>query len=140
MQALSMRSAAVLAGALFVCACATAPYGPQNTYSGREGALEIDRDVGNSELAAHVKLRDIRAERRDGRLHVQFELASELSSSARIEWMAEWFDDRGFLIDVPRHWEPVTIGPGGHHPCTIVGPSPAASAWKLSVRPRNEVK
>lgn len=140
MQAIPMRFAAVLAGALFACACATAPFGPQNTYSGREGAMEIEREIGNSELAAHLELRDIRAERRDGRLHVQFELNSELTGAAHIEWMAEWFDERGFLIDVPRHWEPVTIGPRGHQSCTIVGPTPSASAWKLSVRPRNEVK
>lgn len=140
MQAHHMRFAGVLAGALLFGVCASAPYGPQNTYSGREGALEIEREIGNSDLNSHLELRDIRSERRDGRLHVQFELSSDLSSAVQVEWMAHWFDERGFLIDVPRHWEPVKIGPRGHHPCTIVGPTPSASAWKLSVRPRNEVK
>jgi hypothetical protein len=129
-----------VAGTLLGSGCATAPYGPQNTYTGREGAAELQRDIGNSELDHHVELRDIHSERRDGRLLVQFELNSDLSSASSIEWMVEWYDDKNFLIDVPRHWEPVVIGPRGHHSCTIIGPTTSASAWKLSVRPRNEVK
>lgn len=126
--------------ALLLAACAAQPGGPQNDYTGHEGAVGLEERIENDELSKHVELTNIRSERRSDRLVVQFELASSLPSTVKVEWMVRWFDPSGVLVDVPIHWEPVTIGPGGSLVQSMTAPTPHANTWRLSIRPRNEIK
>lgn len=112
----------------------------QNTYSGGEG-LETEEHVGSPSLKRKLEMVDIRSERReDGRLRVQFELHNNGGTNLSFEWAAVWMNDRGFRIDVPEHWTPVSIPGHGYEIVNLTGPTPDASQWRLQVQLPNSAE
>lgn len=131
------------AAALALCALSAACVssgGPQNTYLGREGEHELEVQRANKALADALKIVDVRSERREERLLVQFELRNDLPRQLEVEYMLEWFDAAGFAIALPQHWEPLVIGASGSKTISASAPTPATSSWKLAVRPRTAVR
>ena len=111
----------------------------QDTYLG--GEVEDTRKIeGVSAISSSLEMVGVRSERRDGRLHVQFELHNTKGSNLAFEWSAEWFDDRGFKIDWPDHWTPVSIPGKGYEVIALTGPTPNASSWRLAVQKPNSVR
>ena len=134
------RAALCTALALAGSACTTASTTTsQNTYAGGEGR-ETETTVGNSKLEWYLEMVDMRHQRRDGRLFVQFKLKNKQNSDMKLEWSIEWYDEDGFAIDSERRWTPVKIAGKGFETIAVTGPVPAASIWELNVRPPNTVK
>jgi uncharacterized protein YcfL len=121
---------------LLLAACKTggSPAKPQNTYIGTEGAVEVEEEVGDRALERKFVLLGIKSERRDGRLHVQFDLKNTTTSELAVEWSIEWMDDRGFRINTQPHWSPVRVGGNGAVPVQQTAPVPEAVTFKLHVR------
>lgn len=111
----------------------------QNTYTVDESG-EVTETFGDRGLAKDLVMEDIRTERRDGRLHVQFNLRNTRSSNLAIEWAIAWFDGSGFRIDVPEHWTPAAIGGKGYETVTRTAPTPEASSFRLGFRKPNTVR
>jgi uncharacterized protein YcfL len=130
---------AALASSALFAACVSSG-GPQNTYIGREGEYELEVQRANKALADALKIVDVRSERREERLLVQFELRNDLPRQLEVEYMLEWFDSTGFVIAQPQHWEPLVIGASGSKTISASAPTPATSSWKLAVRPRTAVR
>jgi len=131
--------AAALALCLLSAACVSSG-GPQNTYTGREGEHELEVQRANKALADALKIVDVRSERRDERLLVQFQLRNDMPRQLEVEYMLEWFDAAGFVVAMPQHWEPLVIGASGSKTISASAPTPATSSWKLAVRPRTAVR
>jgi hypothetical protein len=130
-RALHLVLGAVLSAGLIGCMSRGTA---QNTYSGGEG-LETEAHVGNPTLKRKLQMVDIRSERReDGRLRVQFELHNTGGANLSFEWAAIWTDERGFRIDVPEHWTPVSIPGHGYEIVNLTGPTPSASQWRMQVQ------
>lgn len=117
----------------------TSGYSAQNTYKGGEDA-PLEELRGDRSLAGKLEMEQVRSERRDGRLHVQFELRNKSTSNLAFGWMVEWFDDSGFLIDYPSHWTPVSMGGQAYKTISVTAPVPAASQWRLAVEPLSNVR
>lgn len=130
------------AALLLATACTSSPSRgkTQNTYSGEEGTSEIEATAANAQLHRDLEIQRIRSERRDGRLHVQFDLRNKRQGSQAIEWSIEWKDAAGFTIDDRSHWQPLVIGGGGYETISITATSPDAAAWRLQVRPSSPVR
>jgi len=111
----------------------------QNTYVGGEG-LETEELVGNRSLAKDLEMTQVRSERRDGRLHVQFELHNKRTANLAIEWTVDWFDDGGFRIDWPRRWSPVSLVGQGYNTIAFTAPVPEASQWRFAVEYPNAIR
>ena len=121
-------------------ACVSKPKGQaQNTYLGGEG-LEMEAVVGNRGLERDIKVLRPISERRDERLHVQFELHNRRTRDMSFEYAVSWFDASGFVIDHPWRWTPMTIVGQGFKNINITGPTPEASQWKLHVQKPNTVR
>ena len=146
-QRTTTRAARSLAPALLLFAftlvsgaCVSKPRGQaQNTYLGGEG-LEMETLVGNRGLEGDLKVLRPLSERRDGRLHVQFELHNRRTSDFSFEYAVTWLDASGFVIDTPWRWSPMTIAGQGYRTVSITGPTPEASQWKLHVQKPSSVR
>ena len=132
-----------LAGALCasMAACAASkPKGQaQNTYVGGEG-LEMQERIGNRGLERDLKILRPISERRDGRLHVQFELHNGKTRDLALEYAVTWRDSAGFAIDTPWRWTPMSIVGQGYRTINITGPTPEASQWELHVQKPSSVR
>ncbi|MEW6072265.1 MAG: YcfL family protein [Planctomycetota bacterium] len=128
---------AVLGLALVLGAAACQSKGTsQDTYLPGEEWQKIE---GVSGISDDLEMQDIRSERRDDRLHVQFELHNTRGSNLAFEWNAVWFDDSGYKIDWPDHWRPVSIPGKGFEILHLVAPTPQATSWRLYVQKPNTV-
>ncbi len=126
---------------LVLAGCTATPRGtPQNTYVGLEGSPEIEESIGSPDLERKFVLVGTRTERRDDRLHVQFELKNTTSSDLAIEWSLEWRDASGFRLDTLRHWTPVVVGGNGVEPIQQTSPVPEAVGFKLHIRKSSPVR
>ena len=112
----------------------------QNTYIGKEDGAELESLEGDPRLANDLVLEDMRSERRDGRLFVQFNLKNTTNSNLAFEWTMEWFDTSGFKISTAEHWTPVAIGGQGYETITQTAPTPDANSYRLSFRKPNSVR
>ena len=132
--------AAACAGFLAAGCLATEPRGTaQNTYTGGEDQEPVET-FGDSHLAKNLVMEDIRTERRENRLFVQFNLRNTKSSNLPIEWAIEWFDASGFRIDTPHHWTPAALGGKGYETISCTAPTPGASGFRLGVRKPNTIR
>ena len=131
-------------GALLLAlgACTLPTGGPQNTYAGGAGKLEIQRIVGNPQLARNLEIVDPIAKMVDGTQIAQCELRSNVSSTLRFVWAVEWYDADGFLINGPdRVSEPVTLPGHGSKTLKLVAPKRGEGlTWKLLIAPPDEVR
>jgi hypothetical protein len=114
-----------------LAACTSGP-GPHNSYE--PGAEAFEERLGDPALAQSLVLESIRTERRDDRLHVQFDLRNRLTTTLPIEWTIVWFDTGGFRIDGPIQWTPAVLGGEGRESIVRTAISPKAAAFKLEVR------
>ena len=122
------------------CALALEPRGTaQNTYVGDETA-EVEETFGDPQLAKELVMESIQTKRENDRLFVQFNLRNTRSSNLEIEWAIEWFDQAGFRIDTPTHWQPAAMGGKGFKTISQTAPTPAASGFRLGVRKPNTVR
>jgi uncharacterized protein YcfL len=128
---------AIVAGALllFVASCRSQGTS-QDTYVGGEGG-EIEKIGGTSGVSDSLVMLGLVSERRDDRLHVQFELHNKRGSNLAFEWSVEWFDEGGFKVAFPQHWKAVSLGGKGYETIAVTGPTPAASSWRLALRKPN---
>lgn len=139
-RGLAASAAAALLATLTVGCLAFESRGTaQNTYTVDESG-EITETFGDRGLAKDLVMEDIRTERRDGRLLVQFNLRNTRSSNLAIEWAIAWFDGSGFRIDVPEHWTPAALGGKGYETVTRTAPTPEASSFRLGFRKPNTVR
>lgn len=129
-----------IASLLLACASDGGRLNPQNTYVGKEGGVEIDEQIGDPSLERHFVLVGLLTERRDGRLHVQFDLKNTTTSELPVEWSIEWMDARGFRIDTQPHWRPALVGGNGVVPVQETAPVPEAATFKLHVRRSSPVR
>ena len=129
-----------LASLFFACRSDPSRLHPQNTYVGAEGGVEVEEQIGDPSLERHFVLVGLLTERRDGRLHVQFDLKNTTSSELAVEWSIEWMDGRGFRIDTQPHWRPARIGGNGDVPVQETAPVPEAATFKLHVRRSSPVR
>ena len=106
----------------------------QSTYTGEEGEDEIEEEIGDPGLARELVMESVLTERRNDRLHVQFNLRNQRPTNLPLEWTIVWHDSRGFRIDTARHWTPVTLGGKGFETLSSTAPVPAATGFKLGVR------
>jgi uncharacterized protein YcfL len=129
--------------ALLALALASSCLGPrgtaENAYAGGEGQ-EVEEIVGDPDLARDLAMESILTERRDGRLHVQFNLRNKRASRLPIEWRILWLDAAGFLIDSPGGWTPVVLGGKGFEPIARTAPTPEASGYRMMFRKPNNVR
>lgn len=137
------RASAFLAlAAILGAGCKTSDHSgsPQNTYVGREGDAKTDEDFGDPDLARKFVLQDIKTERRDDRLFVQFDLKNKTPRNLEVEWALEWFDARDFRIDAPRNWRHVVVGGEGFQTVAATAPRPEAVGFRLGVRRPSPVR
>ena len=73
-------------------------------------------------------------DRREDRLHVQFNLKNKKTSDLAIEWAIEWFDSAGFRIDVPHNWKATKLVGQGFETIARTAPTPEAAGFRLGVR------
>ena len=127
---------ALLAGASAgLSGCAMPSRGnPQNTFTGSESSDEIEEVFGDARLRRQFELVDVRTQRRDDRLFVQFELRNKTNTYLAVEWALEWRDAQGFKIESPEHWRPLQVGGRDSKTITATGPVPEASVFQLGVR------
>lgn len=111
----------------------------QDTYVGSERG-DNEKIGGTSGVSDSLVMLGLISERRDDRLHVQFELHNKRGGNLAFEWSIEWFDESGFKIAFPTHWTPVTLGGKGYETIAVTGPVPEASSWRLGVRKPNTVR
>jgi len=111
----------------------------QDTYVGDEYG-EIQKIEGVSAISSKLEITNVRSERRDGRLHVQFELHNTKGSNLAFEWSVDWFDDNGFRIDWPHNWTPASMTGKGYTTVSLTGPTLEASGWRLNVQKPNSVR
>lgn len=124
----------VLALALLLPACTSAPFGtPTNTYSVGETG-EPNASIGDRDLAKKFVLVGIRRERKDGRLHVQFDLQNTTPGDLRIEWTVTWRNSSGFNIDSGVNWRPTVVPGKGLQPIQLTAPTPEAAEFQLHFR------
>lgn len=124
-----------------LASCASPPRGvAQNTYVGTEGGSKVQEIIGDPDLERKFVLVGTRTERRDDRLHVQFDLKNTTSADLAIEWAIEWRDAAGFVIDSARHWTPVVVGGKGFEPVQQTAPVPQAISFKLRLRKSSPVR
>ena len=125
--------ALVTTGALLT-ACTMPPRGtPPNTYVGNHAGKQQE-DLGDPDLAKKFVLLDIKTERRDGRLRVQFDLKNTTGADLPIEWSIEWKDASGFRIDTNPHWRPTMVAGKGFESIQDVAPVPEAAMFQLQIR------
>jgi len=110
----------------------------QNTYIGGEGK-ETEQIFGDPQLAKQFVMEDIKTQRRNDRLFVQFNLRNTKSSNLAIEWTINWFDAGGFLIETANRWQPASMGGKGYQTITQTAPTPEATEFRLGVRKPNTV-
>ncbi len=133
--------AAILLAGLSAACQAFEPRGTaENTYMGTNDGTEIEEIVGDPGLQRDLVIENYRSERRDGRLHVQFDLRNMRSSNESFEWALEWFDASGFRIDATEHWTPIALGGKGSETIGQTAPTPDASSFKLHARRPNTVR
>jgi uncharacterized protein YcfL len=127
---------------LLPAACRITPKGSQNTYTGTEGSMEIERIEENGDLAARLKIVNPKSRRlADGRLQVQFDLQNTRDSQTEFAWAVDWFDASGFVIKTAhRAFEPMNLGGGAVRTLSITAPTPESASWRLSITSRNEVQ
>jgi len=113
---------------------------PQNTYALTEGHPEVEKSIADRDLENKFVLVGTRTERRDNRLHIQFELKNTTGADLAIEWEIEWRDAGGFVIDTARHWTPAVVGGGGVEPIQETAPVPEAIGFKLRIRKSTPVR
>lgn len=106
----------------------------QNTFVGSEHDDEVEEYFGDRRLAGQFELVGMITERRDDRLHVQFDLHNRTNSNLSVEWALEWRDAKGFRIDAPANWRPLQIGGRGYQTVSATAPVPAATEFQLGVR------
>ncbi len=111
----------------------------QDTYVGGE-AQETQKIEGVSAISSKLQMTNVRHERRDGRLFVQFELHNTKGSNLAFEWSVDWFDDAGFKIDWPEHWTPTSMTGKGFETISVTGPTQEAASWRLMVQKPNAVR
>ncbi len=119
---------------LLPLACGTPGVGPTSTVRGREGSPELKELDGERSLNKDLEIVRYRSERRDGRLHVQFDLQNKRDSNLAFEWSMEWFDSAGFRIETGDHWTPVVLGGKGFETIAMTAPTTEASIFKLAYR------
>jgi uncharacterized protein YcfL len=123
---------------LILGACSTS--GATNTYGGTEGS-EAVAVIGDRGLGRHLEMRHVRVRRNaEQRLHVQFELHNRRSSEVDFDWAMQWFDDSGFVLDLPKDWRPVALSGDAFEYVSVTAPLPAASQYKLALRAASRVR
>lgn len=123
---------AVLASALL--GCTSAPFGTAtNTYTVGETG-KPDAVIGDRDLASKFVLVGIHRERKDGRLHIQFDLQNTTPGDLRIEWTVTWRDSSGFTIDSGVNWRPTVVSGKGFQPIQLTAPTPEAAEFQLHFR------
>jgi uncharacterized protein YcfL len=134
------RIAPLFAALLLGAACSSTRGRPENTYVGAEGAAKMEMLEGNPGLDRDLEILNPRSERRQGRLYVEFDLRNKRASNLPLEWSVEWFDTAGFEVEAARSWTPIVIGAKGFESLSMLAPTPAATSWRLHVRPPNPVE
>ena len=131
--------ALVTTGAL-LAACTMPPRGtPTNTYVGNQAGKQQEY-LGDPDLARKFVLLDIKTERRDGRLRVQFDLKNTTGADLPIEWSIEWKDASGFRIDTNPHWRPTMVAGKGFESIQDVAPVPEAAMFQLQIRQPSPIR
>ncbi len=123
----------VTVGAL-LAACTAPPRGtPTNTYVGNQAGKQQEY-LGDPDLARMFVLLDIKTERRDGRLRVQFDLKNTSGADLPIEWSIAWKDASGFNVDTNPHWRPTMVAGKGFESIQDIAPVPEATSFQLQIR------
>ena len=135
-----LRILALIAGlALVPTACSSTGGTAQNTYVSEGEDGEVEEYLGDPGLARALVMESIRTTRKNGLLHVQFNLRSTKSSNLPIEWTIAWLDGEGLVLDTPRHWSPASLGGKGFETIARTAPIPEAVGYRLGVRRPNTV-
>jgi len=133
------RSALLLSGFLLLASCG-APRGTSTTtLRGGEGSPDLEEEDTGA-ISSQLEYLHYRSERRDGRLHAQFDLHNKRSSDLSVEWSIEWQDSSGFHVDAPERWTPVVIAGKSFQTITVTAPTPEASQFRLHFRAPNPVR
>lgn len=119
---------------LVLSGCGAPRGGTTNTVRGTEGSPDLQQLDGGRTLSKDLEIVRYRSERRDGRLHVQFDLQNKRGSNLAFEWQMEWFDSSDFKIDTQDHWTPIVIGGKGFETIAVTAPTPEASIFRLAYR------
>ena len=127
-------AAATLATLALVSGCRTvgSAGASANTFMGH--GEEVEEVVGDPSLARELQMERILTERRDDRLHVQFDLRNTRRSNLPIEWTMVWLDARGFQIETPRAWTPLVLGGNSFESIARTAPTPEARAFRMAFR------
>ena len=107
----------------------------ENTWTGTESSDEFDAVEDNVQLRSYFTIQEIRSQRRDGRLAIQFELKNKYRTTRTVEWQVEWFDASGFSVGRSDNWNRETIAGNGTKALSISALKPEAAGWSLHVRP-----
>lgn len=138
------RSWAALALALcvlpFACRASGSEGGPVTSYRGAEATANVEVLGGDRYLRKALEVVEPRYERRDGFLHVQFQLANQTGGERLVEYSVEWFDDSGLSLGRSANWRRVQIPGFGKHTVQLVGPTPEATDWELMLRKATSVR
>jgi len=131
---------ALVTTAALLGACTAPPRGtPTNTYVGNQAGKQQEY-LGDPDLARKFVLLDIKTERRDGRLRVQFDLKNTTSTDLPIEWSIEWKDAGGFRIDTNPHWRPTMVAGKGFESIQDIAPVPEAAMFQLQIRQPSPIR
>lgn len=134
----TLRILGPLSLALFA-ACATSR--PEaNIYEFTEGSFEPHAVIENRSLAGRLEIKNAVAERRGGRLYVQFDLHNTGRNPLDFEYIIDWFDSAGFKVEALSNWTPMTLGGNTIDSVTATALVPSANRWRLQVRPRYETQ
>lgn len=115
-------------------ACTSPPRGtPTNTYTGNQAGKQQEY-LGDPDLAQKFVLLDLKTERRDGRLRVQFDLRNTTGADLPIEWSIVWKDASGFNVDTNPYWRPTMVAGKGFESIQDVAPVPEATSFQLQIR------
>lgn len=107
----------------------------ENTWKGNEASDKFDVVEDNVQLRSYFTIREIRSQRRDGRLAIQFELVNKYRTTRTVEWQIEWFDASGFSVGRSDNWNRETIAGNGSKALSTTALKPEATGWAMHVRP-----
>ena len=130
----------LVAAAVLVTSCTSAPEGSANFIEGSEGG-RLTAVENNRQLARQLAYENIVSKRENDRLVVQFDLVNKRSSRLEFAWTIDWYDANEFHIDdATRRWEPISLGGHASQTLKVTAHRPEATSFKLQFTSRNEVK
>jgi len=85
----------------------------------------------------YLEVTDLRVVQRNGLLNIQAEITNLSASNERLFFRFKWLDSSGFSVWDEEPWKPVVIYGKQKYLITVVGPTAAATDFRLQLQSPN---